>query len=466
MTPADPQSLNAYAYANNSPVTSSDPSGLCMADQCGIGYPIGGTGTNGHKKEYVKKAPRGAGGVGAPHFSGAGYTGPLPAAANGDSNSMAKIDDEWHVKIYPGVYMPADNPHVNEVATKFIEWVNYNCGSSDFYCLAPSDDGSVTPADYTRVKGMMYSCEKVWDCGKYWANPSDTFAVGAEAGLVTGNGQGGRVAARGARRGTSAEGGPCSFDPDTLVLLADGTSKPIVKVKPGDRVESGDPENGKHKGSRKVTAAFVNHDDDLIDVQVQDLKGKVRTLRTTSLHPFWDDTTHTWVQAGKLKAGHLLNTTSDRHVRITTVKQRAGSANMYNLTVSDLHTYYVLAGETPVLVHNSGGCPTTLYHYTNEAGHDSIIGSGELRPSLKANNPKDARYGDGQYLTDIKPGTKTLGQLSAAFLRVPWAGRKFTHYIEIDVRGLEVVEGRPGVFVIPNNASLDLTGRIRSSGRN
>lgn len=28
-------------------------------------------------------------------------------------------------------------------------------------------------------------------------------------------------------------------------------------------------------------------------------------------------------------------------------------ARTYNLTVDDLHTYYVLAGETPVLVHNS-----------------------------------------------------------------------------------------------------------------
>lgn len=34
---------------------------------------------------------------------------------------------------------------------------------------------------------------------------------------------------------------------------------------------------------------------------------------------------------------------------------------MYNLTVEDLHTYYVLAGDTPVLVHNSGGlCPEIL----------------------------------------------------------------------------------------------------------
>ena len=126
-----------------------------------------------------------------------------------------------------------------------------------------------------------------------------------------------------------------------------------------------------------------------------------------------------------------------------------------------------MAGETPVLVHNCGDeVPDTLYHYTNEAGHDGILASGEMRPSLKASNPKDACYGDGQYLTGISPGTKTPGQLFAAFLRVPWAGRKFTHYIEIDVRGLDVVQGRPGVFVVPNGGPLDLTGRIISSGRN
>nr|WP_263404654.1 hypothetical protein [Salinispora vitiensis] len=30
---------------------------------------------------------------------------------------------------------------------------------------------------------------------------------------------------------------------------------------------------------------------------------------------------------------------------------------MHNLTVDGLHTYYVVAGNTPVLVHNTGGCP-------------------------------------------------------------------------------------------------------------
>ncbi|WP_158244960.1 hypothetical protein, partial [Verrucosispora sp. ts21] len=31
-------------------------------------------------------------------------------------------------------------------------------------------------------------------------------------------------------------------------------------------------------------------------------------------------------------------------------------ATVHNLTVANTHTYYVLAGATPILVHNTGGC--------------------------------------------------------------------------------------------------------------
>nr|WP_272921640.1 HYD1 signature containing ADP-ribosyltransferase family protein [Streptomyces sp. SID8354] len=110
----------------------------------------------------------------------------------------------------------------------------------------------------------------------------------------------------------------------------------------------------------------------------------------------------------------------------------------------------------------------SLFHYTNEKGYRGITESGELRPSLKANNPKDARYGDGQYLSDVRPGTKTAGQLSHAFLRVPWAGHKFSHFLEIDVRGLDVWRSldRPDVYLIPGQQPLDVAGRIISHGKN
>lgn len=42
---------------------------------------------------------------------------------------------------------------------------------------------------------------------------------------------------------------------------------------------------------------------------------------------------------------------------------------------------------------------------------------------------------------------------------------KYTHFVEIDVTGLEVVEGRSGVYVIPNEGNLDITGRVVRSGK-
>jgi len=108
--------------------------------------------------------------------------------------------------------------------------------------------------------------------------------------------------------------------------------------------------------------------------------------------------------------------------------------------------------------------PSTLFHYTSEQGLQGVLRSRSLLPSLVAVNPADARYGDGQYLSDMTPGTKSLAALSRAFLGFPFQGQRFTHYVEIDVAGLSVVRGREGVFVVLNSDALDLTGKIVSSG--
>ena len=112
------------------------------------------------------------------------------------------------------------------------------------------------------------------------------------------------------------------------------------------------------------------------------------------------------------------------------------------------------------------GRTRTLFHYTTAEGADGILSSGRLNPSLRSLNPRDVRYGEGQYLSDIQPGTMTCAQLSRCFLGQPFQGRRFTNYVEIDVSGLNVVQGRPGVFVVPNDAPLDLTGRIVGYGVN
>jgi hypothetical protein len=108
----------------------------------------------------------------------------------------------------------------------------------------------------------------------------------------------------------------------------------------------------------------------------------------------------------------------------------------------------------------------SMWHYTTAANMAAILKSLKLNPSLRQYNPKDARYGDGQYVSDIPPRTLSASQLSYRFVRVPYASRRFTHYIEVDVTGLEVICGREHVFVIPGREALDLEGRIVSWGLN
>jgi hypothetical protein len=85
---------------------------------------------------------------------------------------------------------------------------------------------------------------------------------------------------------------------------------------------------------------------------------------------------------------------------------------------------------------------------------------------LRANNPKDARLGDGQYLSDILPGTKKPGQLSLIFFGMPWAGKRFSHYVSISAVGLNVIAGRPFVFLVPSQGPLDISSRLVANGKN
>ncbi|MEU6280834.1 ricin-type beta-trefoil lectin domain protein [Streptomyces sp. NPDC047028] len=155
--------------------------------------------------------------------------------------------------------------------------------------------------------------------------------------------------------GTKPRPKGCSFSPDTPVLMAHGKTKPIGEIRTGDKVESASPKTGKHQGARTVQHVWINHDHDLLDVTIRTEGGDTATLHTTSNHPFWDDTTHTWVPAGKLRPGHALNTAHNRHAHVVALRVTRGSADRWNLTVRQLHTFYVLAGATPVLVHNTCG---------------------------------------------------------------------------------------------------------------
>ncbi|MEU6773346.1 LamG-like jellyroll fold domain-containing protein [Streptomyces sp. NPDC046759] len=74
-------------------------------------------------------------------------------------------------------------------------------------------------------------------------------------------------------------------------------------------------------------------------------------LTTTFHHPFYDETQSAFVQAKDLKAGDVLQTPTGT-AEVTGVRLYHAHTTTYDLTVGTLHTYYVEAGDTPVLVHN------------------------------------------------------------------------------------------------------------------
>ncbi|MFG1993930.1 LamG-like jellyroll fold domain-containing protein [Actinoplanes sp. NPDC048988] len=145
---------------------------------------------------------------------------------------------------------------------------------------------------------------------------------------------------------------PHSFAPQTRVLMADGSTKPIKNVKIGDRVRTTDPDTGL-TGARVVTALHVHRDTHLTDVTVATKNGRA-VLHTTQKHKIWNATTGDWQEAAQLTPGTRLHT-GTTPASVVASRTFAGAQPMHDLTVADLHTYYVLAGTTSVLVHNCGG---------------------------------------------------------------------------------------------------------------
>nr|WP_232072752.1 polymorphic toxin-type HINT domain-containing protein [Phytohabitans flavus] len=80
--------------------------------------------------------------------------------------------------------------------------------------------------------------------------------------------------------------------------------------------------------------------------------GGASVLHTTAEHPFWSLTRNSWVNASQLLPGEHARTSDGQTATITAVRNFVAARHMHNLTVADIHTYYVLAGNIPVLVHN------------------------------------------------------------------------------------------------------------------
>ncbi|MGW6935388.1 polymorphic toxin-type HINT domain-containing protein [Lentzea sp. NPDC054927] len=149
-----------------------------------------------------------------------------------------------------------------------------------------------------------------------------------------------------------------SFAAGTPVLMADGSTKPIEDVQLGDEVQATDPTTGE-TGPRAVTDLIVGTGEkELVQVTL-DTDGtsgdETDAVTATGGHPFWVSDKGVWRDAKDLASGDDVRTEEGSSLEVVGTTTRTEYLTVYNLTVDGLHTYYALAGTTPVLVHNCGG---------------------------------------------------------------------------------------------------------------
>ncbi|MFC6086848.1 LamG-like jellyroll fold domain-containing protein [Sphaerisporangium aureirubrum] len=148
-----------------------------------------------------------------------------------------------------------------------------------------------------------------------------------------------------------------SFIAGTLVLMADGTHKPIEDIKVGDQVQATDPQTA-HTASKPVTTLITGDGlKQLVTITV-DIDGPhgpaTDTLTATAGHPFWLPQPRKWLTAADLQPGMWLQTSAGTWVQVSALRIWTAQQRVYNLTVSGLHTYHVVAGNRAILVHNDG----------------------------------------------------------------------------------------------------------------
>ncbi|WP_304673321.1 polymorphic toxin MafB class 1 [Neisseria polysaccharea] len=146
----------------------------------------------------------------------------------------------------------------------------------------------------------------------------------------------------------------CSFHGSTLVKTADGY-KAIAHIQARDRVLSKDEASGE-TGYKPVTARYGNPYRETVYIKVSDGIGKIQTLVSNKIHPFYSQ--GKWIQAGRLKKGDTLLSESGAKQTVQNITFKQQPLKAYNLTVADWHTYFVKGSQAEtegVWVHNE--CP-------------------------------------------------------------------------------------------------------------
>lgn len=363
-----PQQINGYAYADNTPVTLSDPTGLepCATTRSANGI-CGGTtyedrGDVGEAQEDLTQAEA------------------QKKAAEQEFSSAKKRTIRVTKAL---VKILKDELGINAALDCFSSGDIGACGET-LINIAGSFAGGIAGKLLAKY-GARWEWEKGAKLVKRVVGLVDDLVDGAmdmlsaskkitKAKEAMARAESALAAAK--KRAAEAESGPgitCkkhSFLPKTKVLVANGKTKPIKDVKLGDKIIATDPKTGKTT-VREVVRTITTEDDkyfvDLTITAKQEGPGgeageetadkadgtpSTATLTSTVNHPFWSPSVKRWIEAGDLKPGMTLRTADGSTATLTDTRTFEQRQRTHDLTILDIHTYYVLAGATPVLVHN------------------------------------------------------------------------------------------------------------------
>ncbi|WP_158711610.1 ricin-type beta-trefoil lectin domain protein [Streptomyces xylophagus] len=267
-----------------------------------------------------------------------------------------------------------------------------------------AEQAAVKTAEKTAVKTATKAVEKkvVKTAEEKAAKATEKSAAKASEKSAAKTGEKDAGKASDAGEDAVESGGKCnSFTPNTRVLLANGKTKAIKDLRPGDKVRSTDPILGT-TASRTVTATIEGHGTKHL-VRLTLANGK--SITATDGHPIWLPKLHRWAKASELRSGDWLQTSAGTYVQVKAVRAWTQTATVNNLTVSGTHTYYALAGATAVLVHNCGdaesaatwveeggdlskgrrGMPSNAYEYQSgtTGARSSVASRRALAPQLE-----------------------------------------------------------------------------------
>ncbi|MGW5343309.1 polymorphic toxin-type HINT domain-containing protein [Streptomyces sp. NPDC004050] len=408
----DPQQWNAYAYANNSPVNASDPSGLmlktpsctsgCSESEEYVSPPL-------WEDDEVSSAGRDLRQANASLDKAKkrrdhlihevvnligdliGYNDARDCFTKGDVMACintalgavpwGKIAKAIKVgikafKIYKEVNKAYDAIHEAERGVS---------RASDAMTRAKSAAKEARDAE---AKAAQSASEKA---GKETA--TDSAGTEAKATRETSDTEvnAGSAESHSSGGGESSAGTGCkvkrnSFPTGTRVQMADGMTKEIQDVRVGDTVLATDPQTGETR-PQQVTATITTPDDkeftDLTLTDGSNPRAPPAQLTSTFHHPHWNETRRQWVDAGEFNAGDQLRRPDGTTLTVKSKRNYPYAVTTHNLTVNDFHTYYVLAGATPVLVHNCGE-QLEFAHGTTASHADDIAANGLSSDAARA----------------------------------------------------------------------------------